>query len=85
MQCKATGSKDNIINLRNAGGTCGKVYDHIYNHNLDLLFCLDKDKNLYIIPLKDLKESGNTKSISLRTAPNVNHQGFETYKYLVKI
>ena len=85
VQCKATGSSDNVIPLRSCGGTKGTSYDNILNHPLDFLFCLDKDMNMYAIPGEDIKNSGNTKSITLRTEPNKNNQGFQTYKYLVKI
>ena len=85
VQCKATGSSDNAILLRSCGGTKGIAYDNVLNHPLDFLFCLDKDMNMYLIPGEDIKNSGNTKSITLRTEPNKNNQGFQTYKYLVKI
>ena len=85
VQCKATGSSDNVILLRSCGGTKGIAYDNVLNHPLDFLFCLDKDMNMYLIPGEDIKNSGNTKSITLRTEPNKNNQGFQTYKYLVKI
>ena len=85
VQCKATGSNDNAVLLKSCGGTKGTAYDNVINHPLDFLFCLDKDMNMYLIPGEDIKNSGNTKSITLRTEPNKNNQGFQTYKYLVKI
>ena len=84
VQCKFTNSKDNTIDLRSTGGTKGKTYDNLLKHPLDLLFCADKDLNLYVIPLKDLLEAGNVSSIRLKTKPNTNNQGFKTYKYLVQ-
>ena len=85
VQCKFTGSKNNEVLLRSCGGTKGSVYDNVLNHPLDLLFCADKNKNLFVIPMEDLREAGNTKSITLRTEPNSNNQGFNTHKYLVQI
>ena len=85
VQCKATGSKDNAISLRSSGGTKGSVYDNILNHEVDLLFCLDKDKNMFVIPVEDLKKAGNTNSIRLRTelSSSANFATFDTSKYLV--
>lgn len=84
VQCKFTASKDNSISLRSTGGTKGSVYDNMKNHPLDLLFCVDKDIHMYVIPMQDLLEVDNVNSIRLRTEPNSNNQGFNTYKYLVQ-
>ena len=84
VQCKFTASKDNSISLRSTGGTKGSVYDNVKNHPLDLLFCVDKDIHMYVIPMQDLLEADNVNSIKLRTEPNSNNQGFSTYKYLVQ-
>ena len=85
VQCKATGSSDNNISLKSCGGTVGKIYDNILNHPLDILFCLDEKQNIYVIPMEDLRKAGNTKTITLKTEPNKNNQGFNTYKYIVSI
>lgn len=85
VQCKFTGSKYNEIFLRSCGGTQGNVCDNILDHPLDLLFCAYKDKNLYLIPVSELRKAGNVRAISLRTTPNRNKQGFDTYQYLVEI
>ena len=85
VQCKATGSKDNTISLRSCGGTNGGAYDTVINHPVDLLFCLDKDLNMYVIPVDILREVGRTSSIALRTQPNKNNQGISTYEYLVSL
>lgn len=85
VQCKFTGSKTNEISLRSCGGSNGKVYDNVLNHSLDLLFCADNNKNLFLIPMKDLREAGNASIITLRTKFNVNQLGFDTSKYLVEI
>lgn len=85
VQCKFTNSKIKEISLRSTGGTKGSVYGNIKNHPLDLLFCADNEKNIFLIPFKDILNSNNSTRIVLRTEPNLNKQGFETYKYLVKI
>ena len=85
VQCKATGSQDNSISLKNTGGTNGSVYDSVLNHPIDWLFCLDKNGKMWNIPMIELRKAGNIKHVSLRTQPNSNNQGFNTYKYLVKI
>ena len=85
VQCKATGSSDNVISLRSTGGTKGSTYDFVLDHNLDFLFCLDKDQNIFVIPVQDMKEYGMKKQITLRTEKSVNGQGFQTYKYKVSI
>ena len=84
VQCKFTASQDNRISLRSTGGTSGLVYDRVTNHPLDLLFCAN-ETNMWAIPFEDLKQAGNTNSIILRTKPNSNGVGFDTYKYLVKL
>lgn len=71
--------------MKSCGGTKGDIYDSILNHPLDYLFCLDKNGNMYNIPMEDLRKAGNTKSFCLRTEPTINGQGFQTYKYLVSI
>ena len=81
VQCKATGSEDGTIDLRSTGGTDGGVYDNVKDHPLDYLFCLDAERNVYVIPVNEIT---STNSIKLRKEPNANRQGFETYKYLVE-
>lgn len=84
VQCKATETKESTIDFRSTGGTKGTEYDNVYNHKeLDYLFCVNKDLNMWLIPVKDLE---NLKSaIRLRTKPNSNNQGFQTYIYHVSI
>ena len=82
VQCKATGSANNAISLRSFGGTNGSQYDLVGQHPLDILFCLDKKGNMYVIPAKEV---GQAKQITLRTEPNSNNQGFQSYKYLVSM
>ena len=85
VQCKATGSSDNVISLRSTGGTKGSTYDFVLDHNLDFLFCLDKEQNMFVIPVQDMKEYGTKNQITLRTEKSINGQGFQTYKYKVSI
>ena len=87
VQCKATGSKDNNISLKSMGGTKGTIYDSVLNHSLDYLFCLDKDLNMYLIPIEKIKKVGNIKSISLRKEKSIysNKNSFDTSLYLVSL
>lgn len=85
VQCKATGSKDGAISLRNTGGTKGSVYDNVTNHPLTWLFCINQDGEMWNIPMEDLLKFGSKNQITLRTEPTSNNQGFQTYKYMVKI
>lgn len=85
VQCKATETEDDSIDFRSTGGTKGKEYDNIQNYRdkLTYVFCVNKDRNTWLIPIKDLDSS--KKSIRLRTEPNSNNQGFQTYKYRVSL
>lgn len=86
VQCKATQTDNGEISLRNMGGTKGKEYDNITNHdNLDYLFCINKDLDMWNIPVKELIKAGNRNTIVLRHNPNLNNQGFQTYEYQVFI
>ena len=83
VQCKATQTKNGIIDFRSTGGTAGKVYDNLLNHSeLDYLFCVDGNFDMWLIPVNELTTK---RQISLRTQPNANNQGFQTYKYRVQI
>ena len=82
VQCKATQTKNDSIDLRSTGGTKGSVYDNALNHSkLDYLFCVNKDLKMWLIPIKDITTS---KQIRLRTEPTKNNQGFQTFKYQVQ-
>ena len=85
VQCKATGTDNNVISLRSCGGTKGLSYDNVKDHPTDWLFCLDNQQNMFLIPMQDLMKTSNTKQITLRTAKTVNGQGFQTYMYQVHI
>lgn len=87
VQCKFSSSKDSKIDLRSQGGTKGTIYDNVLNHPLDLLFCANQDKNLFVIPISDLRNSGIHNSITLRTEKSIyaNSKCFDTSIYLVQI
>jgi len=86
VQCKATQTKNGEISLRNTGGTKGTVYDNVINHSeLDYLFCVNKDLDMWCIPLEDIIKAGNRNRIALRNTSTANNQGFQTYKYRVRI
>jgi hypothetical protein len=84
VQCKCTTTLDGVIDFTSKGGTKGTRYDSILDHPLDYIFCVNKDGLMWLIPVEEIRKSGNTKSISLRTQPNANNQGFNSYKYLVQ-
>lgn len=87
VQCKATMTEKDEISLRSCGGTNGSVYDSILNHpELDFLFCVNKDLNCWLIPIQDIVNSGNTKTITLRTelAPSAKPK-LDTTIYRVQI
>lgn len=82
VQCKATQTIDGTIDFRSTGGTKGTEYDNLKNHSeLDWLFCVDKDLNMWLFPVKELT---NKNRITLRTEPTKNNQGFQTYKFQVQ-
>lgn len=82
VQCKATQTVNNKIDFRSSGGTKGTTYDNLLNHpELDYLFCVNKDLNVWLIPFEDLPHQ---EKITLQTKPSIN-QGFPTYKYLVQV
>lgn len=86
VQCKCTDTEDGTIDLRSTGGTNGDVYDNVLNHNnLNWLFCVNKDRKCFLIPIKDLIEYGVKNTIKLRYERTTNGQGFQTYLYLLSI
>ena len=83
VQCKATATQDKTIDFRSTGGTNGSVYDNLLNHSeLDFLFCVDDELNMWNIPVKDIIQAGNKKSIRLRHEKT--SQGFQTFQYQVQ-
>lgn len=87
VQCKATGSKQNVIPLKSCGGTRGSKYDVVTEHPLDYLFCVDKDQNLFLIPVDDIRKIGNKNSLALRTelSKSTRHDRLNVSKYSVAI
>lgn len=86
IQCKATMTEDGTISLKSCGGTNGSTYDNIINHpELDYLFCVNKEFECWLIPVKSIIDSGNVKSIQLRTklAPSA-HPKLDTTIYRVQ-
>ena len=82
VQCKATQTDEGKIDFRSTGGTKGTVYDNLLNHSeLDYLFCVNKNLEMWLIPIKEITTK---RQITLRTKPNSNNQGFQTYKYQVR-
>ena len=82
VQCKATSTESKTIDFRSTGGTKGTAYDNLLNHSeLDYLFCVDSDFNMWLIPIKEIT---TTKQVTLRTEPTKNGQGFQTHKYRVQ-
>ena len=87
VQCKATQTSDDTINMRSTGGTNGAEYDNILNHSeLDYIFAVNKELECWLIPMDAIIESGNTKSFQLRTtlAPTA-HPKLDTTLYRVQI
>lgn len=81
VQCKATSG--DVIDFRSTGGTNGGVYDNLLNHSeLDYLFCVNGELEMWLIPIKDIT---TTRQVTLRKEPTKNNQGFQTYKYRVQI
>ena len=89
VQCKVTGRDSKQVSLRTCGcDTKGsKVYKTVINTNVDYLFCVDKEQNLFHIPILELKKYGNVNALTLRTEPskNRNKTYFPSEKYVVKI
>lgn len=87
VQCKATQTEDDTINLRSFGGTKGTVYDNIINHpELDYVFAVNKDLDCWLIPVSKIIESGNTKTIQLRkTLAPTAHPKLDTTLYQVQL
>lgn len=82
VQCKATNTETDTIDFRSCGGTKGSVYDNLLNHSkLDWLFCVNKNLDMWLIPVKEIT---TTKQITLRYNQTKNNQGFQTYKYRVR-
>ena len=59
VQVKSTGCKTKYGNyqvaLKSCGGTKGKTYKTIIETNIDEVFIVTKDLEIYILPIKELK------------------------------
>ena len=59
IQIKSTGCKTKYNNyqvaLKSCGGTKGKTYKTVIETNIDELFILTKDFEMYIIPIENIK------------------------------
>ena len=66
VQVKSTGcigkGGNYQVALKSCGGTKGKTYKTIMDTNIDLLFILTKNKQIYLIPKENIK---NTSTLSL--------------------
>ena len=58
VQVKATGcigkGKNYQVALKSCGGTKGRTYKTIVNTNIELIFILTEDKDMYLIPKEDI-------------------------------
>ena len=59
VQVKSTDCKTKYgvyqVALKSCGGTKGKTYKTVINTNVDKLVVITKELNIYIIPIKDIK------------------------------
>lgn len=59
VQVKSTGCKRKTgtyqVALKSCGGTKGKTYKTIIDTNIDYVFILTEDKEIYLIPKKEIK------------------------------
>ena len=89
VQCKVTGTDNGLVSLRTCGcDTKGsKVYKTVIDTDVDYLFCVDKEKHLFHIPISELKKYGNRSGLTLRIKPSPlrNKTSFPSEKYLVEI
>ena len=84
VQVKFTASKNQEISLKSCGGTHGVTYDSVLEHPVDFIFCVNQDMKMWLIPMEDIKQAGNTKSFRLREhRSSYAYTGFDTSKYCV--
>ena len=66
VQVKGTSFKTKYgiyqVALKSAGGTKGKIYKTVKDTNVELLFIVTQDKNMYLIPINRIK---NTYTLNL--------------------
>lgn len=85
VQVKSTGHKDNRynsksykLNLRSMGGTKGTVYKRVKDTDVDLIFALDAEKNMFLFPKSEIMNVNSCISISTDSKNRFS-------KYVVKI
>ena len=87
VQCKATGSKDGKIDFRiTSGKQNGDMIGNLINSQIEILFCLNQNQTMFLIPFEDILQSGNTNGIKLREEPLskfANKTSFDSSKYIV--
>lgn len=89
VQVKFTGFKskaDNyVVNLRSSGGTKGKVYSRVIDLNIDILFVVCSDKEMYLIPKEEIVAT-NSMVLNKKGQIRVNNQNTKDYsKYIVEL
>ena len=89
VQCKATGSKDGKIDFRiTSGKHNGTTTKSMLDSDIELVFCINQNKTMYCIPLKDILQTGNTSGFILKEEPlskYANKNSLDTYKYIVTL
>lgn len=88
VQCKATGSLDGKIDFRLTSGKTNTTIGNLIETNIDILFCLNQNQTMYLIPFADILASGKKSGIILREEPLskfANKNSFDTSKYIVKL
>ena len=82
VQVKSTGYKGSKnsyqLALRSMGGTKGTVYKRVKDTDVDLIFALDAEKNMFLFPKSEIMNVNS--SISISTDPKNRFS-----KYVVKI
>lgn len=90
VQVKSTGTFTDTLDgrvyklsLRSCGGSLRKVYKTVTDTNIDILFAIDAEQNMYSIPIEALEGRTNTISlgpkITKRSAPSSTFNA-EPYK-----
>ena len=82
VQVKSTGYKVNKssyqLALRCTGGTKGTVYKRVKDTDIDLIFALDAEKNMFLFPKSEIMNNVNSIAISIDPKNRFS-------KYVVKI
>lgn len=88
VQCKATGSTDGKIDFRLKSGKTHSTLGNLIETNIDILFCLNQNKTMFVIPFEDILNSSNKACIHLKEEPLskfANKNILDTSKYIVKL